>query len=40
MHSISNLFYFGKTLYMFWTVSPFIIKSLRMYIYLKLYVQS
>jgi hypothetical protein len=32
MHSISNLFYFGTTLYMFRTVSPSIISSLRLYI--------
>ena len=32
MHNISNLFYFGTTLYMLRTVSPFIIKSLRLYI--------
>ena len=32
MHNISNLFYFGITLYMFRTVSPFIIRSLRLYI--------
>ena len=32
MHNISNLFYFGTTLYMFRTVSPSIIKSLRLYI--------
>jgi hypothetical protein len=32
MHNISNLFYFGTTLYMFWTVSPSIIRSLRLYI--------
>jgi hypothetical protein len=30
MHNISNLFYFG-TLYTFWTVSPSIISSLRLY---------
>jgi len=40
MHSISNLFYFGTTLYMFPSVSPSIIRSLRLYIYLMLYVQS
>jgi len=47
MHSISNLFYFGTTLYMFRTVFPSIIRSLRLYIqhqvyaiYLMLYVQS
>jgi len=32
MHSISNLFYFGTTLYMFRTVSPSIIRSLRLHI--------
>jgi len=26
MHNISNLFYFGTTLYTFWTVSPSIIR--------------
>jgi len=32
MHSISNLFYFGTTLYMFRVVFPSIIRSLRLYI--------
>ena len=32
MHNISNLFYFGTTLYMFRRVSPSIIRSLRLYI--------
>ena len=32
MHIISNLFYFGTTLYMFLTVSSSIIRSLRLYI--------
>ena len=32
MHNISNLFYFGTTLYMFPKVSPSIIRSLRLYI--------
>ena len=32
MHNVSNLFYFGTTLYMFRTVSPSIIRSLRLYI--------
>jgi len=32
MHNISNLFYFGTTLYMFRIVSPSIIRSLRLYI--------
>ena len=31
MHNISNLFYFGTTLYLFRTVSPSIIRSLRLY---------
>jgi hypothetical protein len=31
MHNISNLFYFGTALYMFRTVSPSIIRSLRLY---------
>ena len=32
MHDISNLFYFGTTLYKFRTVSQSIIRSLRLYI--------
>jgi len=32
MQNISNLFHFGTTLYMFRTVSPSIIRSLRQYI--------
>jgi hypothetical protein len=32
MHNISNLFYFGTTLYMFRTASPSVIRSLRLYI--------
>ena len=32
MHNISSLFYFVTTLYMFRTVSPSIIRSLRLYI--------
>ena len=32
MHNISNLFYFVTTVYMFRTVSPSIIWSLRLYI--------
>jgi len=32
MHNISNLFYFGTTLYMFQMVSLSIIRSLRLYI--------
>jgi hypothetical protein len=32
MHNISNLFYFGTTLYMFRTVSSSIIRSPKMYI--------
>jgi len=38
MHKISNLFYFGTTLYMFRTVSPSIIRSLRLYIQRQVYV--
>ena len=34
------LFYFGTTLYMVWTVFPSIISSLRLHIFLMLYVQS
>jgi hypothetical protein len=34
MQNISNLFYFGITLYMFRSVSPSIIRSLRLYIQL------
>jgi len=40
MHNISNLFYFKTTLYMFRKVSPSIIRSRKLYIYLMLYVQS
>jgi hypothetical protein len=32
MHNISNVFYFGTTLCMFRTVSPSMIRSLRLYI--------
>ena len=38
MHDISNLFYFGTTLYIFRTVSPSIIRSLRLYIQHRVYV--
>ena len=38
MHNISNLFYFGTTLYMFRTVSPSIIGNLRLYIQHQVYV--
>ena len=38
MHNISNLFYFGTILYMFRTVSPSIIGSLRLYIQHQVYV--
>ena len=37
-HNISNLFYFGTTLYMLRTVSPSIIRSLRLYIQHQVYV--
>jgi len=35
MHNISNLFYFGTTLYMFRAVSPSIIGSRRLYIHIR-----
>jgi hypothetical protein len=38
MHYTSNMFYFGTTLYMFRTVSPSIIRSLRLYILHQVYV--
>jgi len=38
MHNNSNLFYFGATLYMFRTVCPSIIRSLRLYIHHQVYV--
>ena len=38
MHNISNLFYFETTLYMFRTVSPSIIRSLRLYVQHQVYV--
>jgi len=38
MHNISNLFSFGTTIYMFRTVSPSIIRSLRLYIQHQVYV--
>jgi hypothetical protein len=38
MHNISNLFYFGTTLYMFRTVSASIIRSLILYIQRHVYV--
>jgi len=38
MHNISNLFYFGTTFYMFWAVSPSIIRSLRLYMQHQVYV--
>jgi len=38
MHNISNLLYFGTTLYMFRTVFPSIIRSLRLYIHHRVYV--
>ena len=37
-HNFSNLFYFGTILYMFRTVSPSIIRSLRLYIQHQVYV--
>ena len=38
IHNISNLFYFGTTLYMFRTVSPSIIRSVRLSIQHQVYV--
>jgi len=38
MHNISNLFYFGTILYVFRTVFPSIIRSLRLYIQHQVYV--
>jgi hypothetical protein len=38
MHNISHLFYFGTTFYMFRTVFPSIIRSLRLYIQHQVYV--
>jgi len=38
MHNISKLFYFGTTLYMFRTVFPSIIRSLRLCIQHQVYV--
>jgi len=38
MHNISILFYFGTTLYMFRTVSPYIIRILRLYIQFQVHV--
>jgi len=40
MHNISNLFYFGTTLYMFQTVFLSIIRNLRLYIQHQINVQS
>ena len=38
MHNISNLFYFETAFYMFRTVSPSIIRSLRLYVKHQVYV--
>jgi len=38
--NVSNLFYFGMTLYMFRTVFPSIIRSSRQYIQQQAYVQQ
>ena len=38
IHNIANLFYFGTTFHMFRTVSPSIIRSLRLYIQHQVYV--
>jgi hypothetical protein len=40
MHNISNLFYFGTTFYMFRTVFPSIIRSLRLYTQRQVYVKQ
>jgi len=40
MHNFSNVFYFGTTLCMFWTVSLSIIRSLRLYIQHQVYVEQ
>ena len=40
MHNISNSFYFGTTLYMFRTVFPSIVRSLRLYIQHQVYVKQ
>jgi hypothetical protein len=40
MHNISNLLYFGTTLYLFRTVFPSIIRSLRLYIQHQVYVRQ
>ena len=38
MHNISNLFNYGTTLHMLRTVSPYIIRGLRVYIQHQVYV--
>ena len=38
--NVSNLFYFGMTLYMFWTVFPSIIRSSRLYIHQQAFVKQ
>ena len=38
MHNISNIFYFGTTFYVFRTVPPSVIRSLRLYIQHYVYV--
>ena len=38
MYDVSNLFYFGTTLYMFRTVFPSNIRSLRLYIQHQVYI--
>jgi len=39
MYNISNLFYFGKTLYVVWTVFPSI-RSSRLYIQQQVYLKQ
>jgi len=38
MHNITNLFYFGTTIYVFRTVFPPIIRNLKLYIQHQVYV--
>jgi len=40
MYNISNLFYFGTALYMFWAVVPSIIRSLGLYTQCEAYVKQ
>ena len=40
MHKISNLYYFGTTLYVYLTLPPSNIRSLRLYVQHQLYVMQ